>query len=48
VAFFGTHGRAAASTYNLGYPTELERIIASHLDDLIVQLDEQRRTDPQN
>jgi hypothetical protein len=48
VAFFGRHGREAAETYGLGYPTELERLIASHLDELIAQLDEQHRTDPQN
>jgi predicted nucleotidyltransferase len=48
VVYFGRHGREAAATYDLEYPTELERIISSHLDELIAQLDEQRRADPQN
>jgi len=46
VTFFGRHGREAAETYNLDYPTELERLIASRLDELIAQLDAQRHTDP--
>jgi predicted nucleotidyltransferase len=48
VAFFGSHGREAAATYDLGYPTELEQVILSRLDGLIAQLDEHPgRTDPE-
>jgi predicted nucleotidyltransferase len=48
VAFFGRHGRGAAATYDLEYPTELEQVISSRLDGLIAQLDEHpERADPQ-
>lgn len=40
VAFFGRHGREAAATYDLEYPTEVERLTASRLANVIAQLAE--------